>query len=90
MNPDPPGNNRTCLFIWKSASEGYWMNHKAISWVGSTGISFIHAGSIMHSSKVVVDSTELYWVMGARACMGHYFVIDLTGLMGEKMFPLGT
>ncbi|KAK1506542.1 uncharacterized protein CCOS01_16401 [Colletotrichum costaricense] len=62
------------------------VNDKPISWVGSTGISVVHAGSIMDSSKVVVDSTAFHWVLGARKCISYYVEMGLTRLIGEKIF----
>ncbi|UQC76896.1 uncharacterized protein CLUP02_18411 [Colletotrichum lupini] len=65
-------------------------NKRTYLFIWSTGICVVHAGSIMDSRKVVVDSTAFHWALGARKCIRYYVAMGLTGLIGEKTFLYDT
>lgn len=85
--PEPPCDERTYVFMWAIASEGYSVNHNTIRWEGSTPNTFVHLWSIVDRIRPALESHALAWIVDSRNCVSYCRTTGMTGPLDVHMCP---
>lgn len=84
--PEPPCSEKTYLFMWMIASEGYSLNHNSISWEGSNPNTFVHLWSIIDRIRIALENTRMSWIVGERNCVDYCKTTGMTGPMDQHLY----
>ena len=84
--PDPPATERTFVFMWAIAIEGYGMNHSTVKWEGSTPNTFVHMWSIVDRIKSELGRAGLGWVLESRNCEDYCKSTGMSGPLDAHMY----
>ncbi len=85
--PEPPCSERTYVFMWMIASEGYAVNHNTIKWEGSSPNTFVHLWSIVDRMRPTLEGSGLSWIVDSRNCANYCGTTGMTGPLDVHMYP---
>lgn len=92
--PDPPSGEKTYIFMWTIASEGYCVNNTTMSWDGSTINTFIHLWSVVDRMRYSFEREGLGWLISTRNCADYCKSMSIAGPLDahlyrpEMVFPI--
>ena len=84
--PDAPCDEKTYLFVWIMACDGYCINYRTISWEGASPNTFVHVWSIMDRIRMTLENSDLAWVVGTRNCPEFCRFTDMSGAVDQYLY----
>lgn len=85
--PEPPCDEKTYVFMWVIASEGYSVNHDTIKWEGSNPNTFVHLWSIVDRIRPSLEQSGMSWIVDSRNCAHYCGSTGMTGPLDAHMYP---
>lgn len=85
--PSPPDCEPAFVIMWMIASEGYDINHRTVSWEGTSANTFVHLWSTIDRLKSNIDEMTVIWLMGSRNPMGYAEHMRMPGAADMYLYP---